>query len=1021
VLDLFPPTEQQRAVINHRKANLLVLAGPGTGKTETLARRFAALVAEGIPAQQILVLTFSRRAVDEMRDRILLRLRQVHQRGIAVSELYVKTFHSFCSRLLEADGARQARRELLTPVRERLLWRRLMQSASVHFESFDASLKDSAQFATDCLNVIGQLKGYGKTPEDLGRIAGGDARLRDIAAMYAGMERERQALGLHDFRDLVNQAVRELRNPSSDAARWLVRADFAHVLVDEFQDSDPMQLELLKTVRAVLGGKPDFCFVGDKNQSIYRFRGASPGNIDAAAREFDCEALLLHDNRRSAPVVLQAANDDRSLDESSVTQAADAGMRGLVQLRRARTIEQEVRLITEAIARRLARGTAPRNIAVLLRQTHPYQELLHTALRAAGIAVATSSTAGFHEDALIDGVLSALRTLAAPGEQNLWRRLLCNPILGFVPISVQCSFDAGRSLGESDPQSILAANPPRGVRPIRSFLSAWRTCHDAFAHASPAELVRTIVRELDLLRPVRESNPVLGFDANASPQRLAALLQAAEDYSQESSDGASALAEFIDRLDETVGLLSDSSQPPPATTDGVRVISIHAAKGLEFDFVVIPQLIDGVLPARIRPNRLLSGASIARLREAGADIFVDDDAARSEEHALFYVALTRARFEVLATAPCVDDDGVDVVPSSFAGAIEKVERNPSGPLLDWSVPEPTSGAGAAAGAAGGTGQAVSLAAMRRLPPIRLPIDALSPTSVGTFLVCPRRFYYGEVLRLPRRDDEATAYGLRLHQILARFHERETDFENVTGEEQAFIAYNAALAKIADEIQRNGQNSGGPLARFEREDLMLRLAQYARALAREACHHPFRVVGCEVAVRFTLDEFAIRGKVDRVDRLPSGELVIRDYKSGRLPSALAKTLRQAFARLDDGEFLFGDAPKGLNLQTILYVPAVEEQYGARVRRLDYLYFRGRKVGESDLLIESTEIVDSDQPSTEGQQITRADVARATRDIAARIAQLCSAGALTQFPTTDNEETCRRCEFARVCPGSGAIPA
>jgi superfamily I DNA/RNA helicase len=1018
VLDLFPPTEQQRAVINQRNANLLVLAGPGTGKTETLARRFAALVAQGIPAQQILVLTFSRRAVDEMRDRVLLRVRQLHERGIAVSELYVKTFHSFCSRLLDADGTRELRRELLTPARERLLWRRLMQSASVHFESFDASLKDSAQFATDCLNVIGQLKGYGKTPEDLRRIAGGDARLRDIAALYAGMERERQALVLHDFRDLVNEAVRELRNPSSEAARWLVRANFAHVLVDEFQDSDPMQLELLKMVRAVLGGKPVFCFVGDKNQSIYRFRGASPGNIDVAARDFDCERLLLDDNRRSAPVVLQAANADRSLDKSSLTQAADAGMRGLVQLRRARTIEQEVRLITEAIAIRLARGTAPRNIAVLLRQTHPYQELLHTALRAAGIAVATSSTAGFHEDALIDAVLSALRTLAAPAEQNLWRRLLCNPILGFVPISVQCSFDAGRSLGEGDPQTILAANPPRGVRPIRSFLSAWRTCRDAFRHASPAELVRTIVRELDLLRPVREPKPILGFDANASPQRLAALLQAAEDYGQESSDGASAVAEFIARLDETVGLLSDAGQPPPATTDGVRVISIHAAKGLEFDFVVIPQLIDEVLPARLRPNRLLSKASVARLREAGADIFVDDDAARSEEHALFYVALTRARFEVLATAPRVDDDGVDVVPSSFAGAIEEVERNPSGPLLERSVPELASGA---VGAAGGTDRAVSFAAMRTPPPIRLPIEALSPTSVGTFLVCPRRFYYGEVLRLPRRDDEATAYGLRLHQILARFHERETNFENVADEEQAFKTYNAALAKIADEIQRNGQNSGGPLARFQREDLMLRLAQYARALAREASHHPFRVVGCEVGVRFRLDEFAIRGKVDRVDRLPSGELVIRDYKSGRLSSPLAKTLRQAFVRLDDGEFLFGDAPKGLNLQTILYVPAVEEKYGARVRRLDYVYFRGRKVGESDLLIESTEIVESDQPSTEGQQITRADVTRASGDIATRIAHLCSAGVLAQFPTTDNEETCRRCEFARVCPGAGAIPA
>src|SRR5579864_847557 len=105
-MDPFPPTEQQLAVIKHRGANLLVLAGPGTGKTETLARRFASLVADGVSPSQILVLTFSRRAVEEMRDRVLLRLRQLSQSGLAVSELYVKTFHSFCGRLLDGNDVR---------------------------------------------------------------------------------------------------------------------------------------------------------------------------------------------------------------------------------------------------------------------------------------------------------------------------------------------------------------------------------------------------------------------------------------------------------------------------------------------------------------------------------------------------------------------------------------------------------------------------------------------------------------------------------------------------------------------------------------------------------------------------------------------------------------------------------------------------------------------------------------------------------------------------------------------------
>src|SRR5579864_843606 len=135
-MDPFPPTEQQKAVIAHRDGNLLVFAGPGTGKTETLARRFASLVADGIKPSQILMLTFSRRAADEMRDRVILRLRQLRATPLAVPELFVKTFHSFCGRLLEGDNARVAECNLLTPVKERLLWRKVMRSGSLSLPSF---------------------------------------------------------------------------------------------------------------------------------------------------------------------------------------------------------------------------------------------------------------------------------------------------------------------------------------------------------------------------------------------------------------------------------------------------------------------------------------------------------------------------------------------------------------------------------------------------------------------------------------------------------------------------------------------------------------------------------------------------------------------------------------------------------------------------------------------------------------------------------------------------------------------
>lgn len=1004
-MDPFPPTEQQRAVITHRDGNLLVFAGPGTGKTETLARRFASIVADGIAPSRILVLTFSRRSADEMRDRVLLRLRQLHKTDLAVSELFVKTFHSFCGRLLEGDSRTQ-RGELLTPVKERLLWRRVMRPGAVSLSSFDAGVLESSQFATDCLNVIAHLKGQGVTAGALTAMAGSDDRLRDIAAVFRAMEAERARAGLRDYRDLVIEAVAALADRKGPAALWLRATGFMHVLVDEFQDSDRMQLRLLEAVRDTSSPAPLFCFVGDVNQSIYRFRGASPGNVEAAQVAFACQTLPLRDNRRCAQAILDVANADAALDPQSLTTAADPTLRGSVALVRPRTTDEEVRHIRDAVVSRIASGMAPRAIAVLLRQTRPYQELIIDAVAAAGVAVAALPSAGFHEDALVDAVLSALRLLAAPADERLWRRLLSNPILGYRPIDVRYAFDAGRRDHISDPRTMLATNAPAGVRPIEDFLKAWRRCTALYETAPALALVEAIIRELDLLRPVRERSGVKGFDLVASPLRLDALLQAAHDYSGE--DGTTAgtsqayVGEFIARLDETVGLLADASQPPASTIDGVRVMSIHAAKGLEFDFVVIPRLIAGILPASARPNRLLAGRSVRSLAERGISVFLDDGEARQEEHSLWYVALTRARSEVLATAAQVDDEGVDLQLSPFAAPIG--EPRPAA-LPEVDTPESRS--------------AEVAPGRQPSPAIRLPVESLSPTAIGSFIVCPRRFFYSNVLHLPARDDDATKYGLMLHRILARFHEIETDFTHVSDAEADATRYTRILGELtAQETGAAASTNGlGPLASFERGDLERRLGQYARALAYEAQADPFSVLACELPLRFSFAGITVNGKADRVDRLAGGGLVIRDYKSGRMGARLADSLRAVLGRIDEGESIFGDTPSGLNLQTVLYIPGAEETFAGKVRRLDFFYFRGKNVDDGDLRCDSTRIVETGEGDS--QSVSRAEIARVESDIAAKIVAWCTSGEQRTFPTAHDDAPCRLCGFTSICPGPGEV--
>ncbi|MBV8339582.1 MAG: ATP-dependent helicase, partial [Candidatus Eremiobacteraeota bacterium] len=736
-------------------------------------------------------------------------------------------------------------------------------------------------------------------------------------------------------------------------------------------------------------------------------RGASPDNVERARHAFACKTLPLHDNRRSAQAVLDVANADSALAKDSLTAAADPTKHGSVRLERPRTTDDEVRAIRDAIADRVARGTPPRAIAVLLRATHPYQELITDALTDAGIPVAAQPTAGFHEDALIDAVLTALRLLAAPQDETWWRRLLQNPIVGFRPIDVRAAFDEGARKHVTDPQAMLRAYEPRGVRPMREFLGAWHRCRRAFGKATPLELVQTIVYELDLLRAVREPRGITGVDPVVSPLRLDALLAAAADHSV-ARDAPTAMQAFLEHLDETVALLANDRQPPPSATDGVRVMSIHAAKGLEFDFVVIPQLLDGSLPAAPRDNGLVPEHSRRRLAQSSISVLLPDEQARQEEHSLWYVALTRARFDVLATAARLDDEGVELTLSPFAQAIPEVTPA-SAADSDMSLQLEL---GVQQGAT--NGEANADASSPADLPIRLELQTLSATGINNFLSCPRRFFYQKVVGLDARDEESTRLGTLLHAILRRFHETETNFTDIGDRDAALQRYRALLrVLIAEETANSGMEHSSPLARFEREDLERKLDGYATHLIKEAAHQPFTVVARELPVDTSIDGGRLVGKVDRVDRLAHGGLRIVDYKSGRKKKLLASGLRGALDRLGSPADVFSGAFEDLSLQTVLYVRGVEDHFGDQVAQLEYLYFRGEDVGDTTLFIDATRVSNGDN----GDGLSRDDIDRVGREITARIFEICRSGELTRFPTAHDESTCRFCAFTAICPGPG----
>ncbi len=1039
-MESFEPTSEQRRVIEHRGRHVLVFAGPGTGKTETLARRFASIVHDdGIAPDAILVLTFSRRAALGMRKRIVQRMRERSGGAIAVPELHVYTFHGFCKRLLDGDGRRSARRDLLTPVKERLIWNGVIDG--LELTTFAPDVVRSSAFATAVLNLIARLKGDGVTPDAFAAQIRGDARLADIAKLYRLMDEERTRRGLADFRDLVVDAVAALGDARSPASAWLAaHKPFRHVLVDEFQDSDPMQVRLLEA----FGGAalhetpptPQMCFVGDFNQSIYRFRGAAPENIVEAKDRFRCEELTLRLNRRSVQAVLDVANRTPFLHEESLTSADPANDRhGSVRLIQVETAADEVSAIGDAVATRIRDGAKPSDVAVLLRVVEPYRSAITRELEARGILVAAQSSTGFHDDALVGAVLSSMSLLADEHDAAEWRRLLTNPLIGFRPLTVSLALASDPDAAQR-PRPALDAMPPSGRRDWKLFatrLDACRPAGGAGRPFDPAALIQTLVRELDLLWPLRENAEVPAFDASASPARLSALLQAAHDIRDVVNAGGRArlnIRGFLDALDELMPLLGDANEGPRPDENGVPVMSIHAAKGLEFDMVVIPQLIDGVLPTRARPDPLFGDRPTPYKSSAEANAV--------EEASLWYVALTRARYDVLATAARLGDEAAEQPLSAFAAAI------PVEPLGSVAGRNEHVGFATAFEAAGAT-ERHSAPVMRyladrpvldaflraqdlrdqRAGPVVWPLERLSPSGIEMYVACPRRWFYRHALQLEADDADATRMGRFVHVVLERYHTSATDFASASGRARTAEEIFAALEPIAEEEARlaaaaSGLTVDAPLFRYEAARIKRQLAGYARWLAEEARARPFTVLACEHRVEIPLPSTRLVGYVDRVDRLGDGTLAIRDYKTGknRWSRGSAQIAADAIGELDaskPGIGLFADAPDGLKLQTYLYVRAVQAGFASRVSRADYLYLGGSDKDREEIDADTTLFEDNGRKG----QLSADELDRIYDVLVSGIAAELSEGRIAAFVTAAKESACGLCGYKQICPGPGTI--
>ena len=595
--------------MTHRGSPILVVAGAGSGKTRVLTRRIAHLLAtnQAVPSE-ILAITFTNKAANEMKERVTELVGPVGQR------MWVSTFHSACVRILRRQGHHlgypssfsiydtdDSRRLLTTIGKELGLDPRKYRPRGLQHQisALKNELIDHEGFAASAETEAQQV-------------------LADVYRMYS--ERLQRA-GAMDFDDLIGNTVAAL-TLFDDVAAYYHRL-FAHILIDEYQDTNRAQYELVR--RLVGHGEEgldpaELCVVGDSDQSIYAFRGADVRNIEEFEKDFPgAEVVLLEQNYRSTQTILSAANaliahNTGRREKRLWTDAGDGEpIVGYV----GDDDRDEAAFVVNEIGQLTAAGTDPGEIAVFYR-THAQSRPLEEVLVRSGLRYRIVGNVRFYERREVRDALAYLRAVVNPVDDVAVTRILNVPKRGLGDRTVEqvAAFAAREGISfeaalRRVPETGLGPSAETRIGGFLGLLDELRMMLDS--GASPEEMVEAVLEQSGLVAELQASNDP---QDESRLENLAELASVAREFINDNADGT--LADFLER----VALVAEADDVPDHVGGLVTLMTLHTAKGLEFDAVFLTGLEEAVFPH-------------ARS--------LDDRVELQEERRLAYVGVTRAR------------------------------------------------------------------------------------------------------------------------------------------------------------------------------------------------------------------------------------------------------------------------------------------------------------------------------------------------------------------------------------------
>lgn len=814
---------EQKAAVEFGEGPLLIIAGAGTGKTTVVTERIKHLIASGrAKPQEILALTFTEKASREMETRVDIAL------PYGVTQIWISTFHAFCDRVLRAEAINigiDSGYKLMTEAETIMFFRR-------HLFEFNLKefrpLGNPIKFISGMIQHFSRLKDEDVTPQEYLKY-----EKNELSFAYQKYEELKVKESVTDYSDLISQTLQIFRTRPTILKRY--QQQFNYILIDEFQDTNFAQNEL-----AVLlaGKKKNITVVGDDDQAIYRWRGAAISNIIQFRKTFPkAKIVVLTKNYRSTKEILDRSYDLIQKNNPDRLEVAEKIDKKLESMRRingnpikvvyAERVENEAEMVAKKIQELKPEKWS--DVAILVRANN-HAGPFAGALSHLGIPYQFLGPGQLFRQPEVKNLIAYLKILYNFEDNVAMYRVLSMDIFAMPPRDIAALLNYSRKYGISLFEACEQKDLPL-VSMIHKHLGLIKK-------ETAGQILYYLLEDTGLLKQLASYK---SLKEEKVAENIAKFFNKLKTYEVEHEDaGVFAVVDWID-LSMTLGESPLAADTDWSENNAVNILTIHSAKGLEFDVVFLVNLVSARFPTIERKEQIPIPDALVK------EILPTGHYHEEEERRLFYVGMTRARDQLFFTGAKYYGEGKrekKLSPFIFEAIGEKevsvIENNTKQlPLIDWQKTEEVTE-----------------------KPKRV-VSYLSYSQLDTFMTCPLQYRYKYVLRIPVPPSAALSFGDTMHKVMRAFytlkHPTKQDLLRLLDDNWSHLGYGDK--KYEEKMKRHGSEL---LKGFFD-------TAYDPHVVPTVLEEPFKL---KITPTLTLG-----GKIDRIDTLKDGTMEIIDYKTG----------------------------------------------------------------------------------------------------------------------------------------------